>query len=202
MKLIVITGPSGSGKSVLGKKLANSLDSSILIKTDSYYRDDLIIKLLSFFLHDIYDRLISIKEKKILLTINSLIKKEKTTIFYNYDFKSKKSSKHLRFIKSQKNIRFIILEGIFAHRLELNYNNTINIICDQKKEVCRNRRIRRDQLERGRNIKEVSRKFNKSWYLYFKNLKNFKNQNKIITLRLDNNIVYKKLIYNLETYYK
>jgi len=181
MKLIVITGPSGSGKSVLGKKLANSLDSSILIKTDSYYRDDLIIKLLSFFLHDIYDRLISIKEKKILLTINSLIKKEKTTIFYNYDFKSKKSSKHLRFIKSQKNIRFIILEGIFAHRLELNYNNTINIICDQKKEVCRNRRIRRDQLERGRNIKEVSRKFNKSWYLYFKNLKNFKNQNKIIT---------------------
>ena len=202
MKLIVITGPSGSGKSVLGKKLANSLDSSILIKTDSYYRDDLIIKLLSFFLHDIYDRLISIKEKKILLTINSLIKKEKTTIFYNYDFKSKKSSKHLRFIKSQKNIRFIILEGIFAHRLELNYNNTINIICDQKKEVCRNRRIRRDQLERGRNIKEVSRKFNKSWYLYFKNLNNFKKQKKIITLRSDDNIVYKKLINNLENYNK
>ena len=202
MKLIVITGPSGSGKSVLGKKLANSLDSSILIKTDSYYRDDLIIKLLSFFLHDIYDRLISIKEKKILLTINSLIKKEKTTIFYNYDFKSKKSSKHLRFIKSQKNIRFIILEGIFAHRLELNYNNTINILCDQNKEVCRNRRIRRDQLQRGRNINEVIRKFNKSWYLYFKNLNNFKKQKKIITLRSDDNIVYKKLINNLENYNK
>ena len=202
MKLIVITGPSGSGKSVLGKKLANSLDSSILIKTDSYYRDDLIIKLLSFFLHDIYDRLISIKEKKILLTINSLIKKEKTTIFYNYDFKSKKSSKHLRFIKSQKNIRFIILEGIFAHRLELNYNNTINILCDQNKELCRNRRIRRDQLERGRNINEVSRKFNKSWYLYFKNLNNFKKQKKIITLRSDDNNVYKKLINNLENYNK
>ena len=200
MKLIVITGPSGSGKSVLGEKLANSLDSSILIRTDSYYRDDFIIKLLSVFLYDVYDRLISIKEKKILLTINSLIKKEKFTIFYNYDFKSKKSTKNIRYINSLENIRFIILEGIFAHRLELNYNNTINILCDQNKEVCRNRRIRRDQLERGRNINEVSRKFNKSWYLYFKNLNNFKKQKKVITLRSDDNIVYKKLINNLETY--
>ena len=202
MKTIVITGPSGSGKSFLSKIINKVFSNTIVISTDSYYRDDLIIKLLSFFLHDIYDRLISIKEKKILLTINSLIKKEKTTIFYNYDFKSKKSSKHLRFIKSQKNIRFIILEGIFAHRLELNYNNTINILCDQNKELCRNRRIRRDQLERGRNINEVSRKFNKSWYLYFKNLNNFKKQKKIITLRSDDNNVYKKLINNLENYNK
>tara|TARA_B100000965_G_scaffold232027_1_gene194292 strand:- start:88 stop:696 length:609 start_codon:yes stop_codon:yes gene_type:complete len=202
MKLIVITGPSGSGKSVLGEKLANSLDSSILIRTDSYYRDDFIIKLLSVFLYDVYDRLISIKEKKILLTINSLIKKEKITIFYNYDFKSKKSTKYIRYINSLENIRFIILEGIFAHRLELNYNNTINILCDQNKEVCRNRRIRRDQLQRGRNINEVIRKFNKSWYLYFKNLNNFKKQKKIITLRSDDNNVYKKLINNLENYNK
>ena len=197
MKLIVITGPSGSGKTILGEKLSVSLDSSILIKTDSYYRDDLIIKLLSIFFYDIYDRIFSIKDQKLINTINSLIKKEKYAIFYNYDFKCKISSRQLRYLKNLNNIKFIILEGIFAHRLDLNYKNTINIICDQKKEVCFNRRITRDKIERGRNLNEVSRKFNKSWNLYFKNLKNFKDQNYVINMRTDDNILYEKFINKL-----
>ena len=47
MKIIVITGPSGSGKSFLTKKLCNLFDDTIVIKTDSYYSDSLIIKLIS-----------------------------------------------------------------------------------------------------------------------------------------------------------
>ena len=198
MKLIVITGPSGSGKTILGKKLVDSLDNSILIKTDSYYRDDLIIKILSLFFYDIYDRYISIKDKKIIHTINSLIKKEKYAIFYNYDFKCKISRKQKSNMKKVKDIRYIILEGIFAHRLDLNYKDTINIICYQKKEVCRNRRIIRDKFERGRNLNEVTLKFNKSWYLYFKNVKKFIEQNKVIILKSDDNVLYKEIINILE----
>tara|TARA_Y100001968_G_C19315462_1_gene696424 strand:+ start:416 stop:1048 length:633 start_codon:yes stop_codon:yes gene_type:complete len=198
MKLIVITGPSGSGKTLLGNKFAESLDSSILIKTDSYYRDNLIIKLLSIFFYDIYDRPISIKDKELIQTINSLIKEEKHITFYNYDFKYKISSKQVRYFKNFKNIRFIILEGIFAHRLNLNYKDSINIICDQKKDVCLIRRITRDQFERGRNINEVIRKFNKSWYLFFTNLKKFKAQNKVTTLRSDDNVMHEKIINKLD----
>ncbi len=195
MQLIVITGPSGSGKTVLGEKLADTLKDSIVIKTDSYYRDDMIIKLLSFLFYDIYDRIISIKDKQLIQIIESIINKDNNVIFSYYDFKSKVSTKQIKYIR---NIRYIILEGIFAHRLNLNYRNTINIIIEQKKEICKNRRIKRDQNERGRNINEVIKKFNKSWYLYFKNLRKFKEQNKVITLRLDDNFKYKEIIYKIK----
>jgi len=60
---IVITGPSGSGKTYLSIKLSKLFDNSIVIKTDSYYRDNILIRFLSIFLYDIYDRLLSIKKK-------------------------------------------------------------------------------------------------------------------------------------------
>ena len=49
MKTIIITGPSGSGKSFLTKNLSKIFKDSIVVKTDSYYRDNIIIKLLSLF---------------------------------------------------------------------------------------------------------------------------------------------------------
>ena len=63
MKTIVITGPSGSGKTNLSNKLSKLFDNSIIIKTDSYYRDNILIRFLAIFLFDIYDRPISIKKK-------------------------------------------------------------------------------------------------------------------------------------------
>jgi len=63
MKTIVITGPSGSGKTYLSNKLSKLFDNSIIIKTDSYYRDNFYIKLLSIYDYDIYDRFISINDK-------------------------------------------------------------------------------------------------------------------------------------------
>ena len=47
MKTIVITGPSGSGKSYLSNKLSKLFNNSIVIETDSYYRDNILIKYLS-----------------------------------------------------------------------------------------------------------------------------------------------------------
>ena len=49
MQTIIITGPSGSGKSYLSSKLSKLFMNSIVIKTDSYYRniDKKRIKILS-----------------------------------------------------------------------------------------------------------------------------------------------------------
>ena len=88
--IIGITGGSGSGKTYLGMKLFHQIDDSFLIQTDSYYRDDILIKLLSIFFNDIYDRLISIKKKEILKQVDSLINKNKFITQYKYDFTNKK----------------------------------------------------------------------------------------------------------------
>ena len=182
MQTIVITGPSGSGKTILSNKLAKLFNDTIIIKTDSYYRDDFYIKFLSLFYYDIYDRFISIKDNEIIKTINSIYNKDYLTTFYDYDFKNRISSKYISKINREKNFKFIILEGIFSHRLDLNYENTINIICKQNKEICYQRRLDRDKRERGRNKKEVKKKFRKSWELFFTNLQTYKKNNKIISL--------------------
>ena len=51
---------------------------------------------LSIFIDDIYDKLKSIKTKAISKTISSIIQKDNTAIFYNYDFRTKYSSKILK----------------------------------------------------------------------------------------------------------
>ena len=192
MKTIVITGPSGSGKTFLANKLYNDLKKSIIVKTDSYYRDNLLIKIISLYYSEIYDRFISIKDKALSKTIHSIYNNENDITFHNYDFNSKKSSQLRR--NNQNNTKFLIIEGIFSHRIDLNYKNTINVICSQKKEICLERRIKRDESERGRNKKEVNKKFNKSWYLFFKHISSFINKNQIYEINPDKKKSYRKLI--------
>ena len=64
MKTIIITGPSGSGKSYLSKKISKLFNNTIVIKTDSYYKDNIFIRFLSIFQHDIYDRPLSFKKNE------------------------------------------------------------------------------------------------------------------------------------------
>tara|TARA_B100000700_G_scaffold305669_1_gene379952 strand:- start:593 stop:1228 length:636 start_codon:yes stop_codon:yes gene_type:complete len=195
MKLIIITGPSGSGKTTLSKKLCKSFEDIIVIKTDSYYRDDLFIKILSIFSNDIYDRFISIKNKEVLKTIASIYNKEESIVFYNYDFNKKSSTVSRTQMKSKTNsLKFIILEGIFAHRLDLNYKQTVNIICKEDKEICYERRLKRDQIERKRNRNEVNKRFNNSWDLFFKNLSKYTNNNHVISINTSDDALYKNLI--------
>ena len=194
MKIIIITGPSGSGKTFLSKKLEELLDNSIVIKTDSYYRDDLLIKILSIFADDIYDRFISIKNKEIIRTIRSLYNNERYACFYNYDFTRKISSNSRREIECINKNRFIILEGIFSHRLDINYKETINIVCNENKEICYERRLKRDQMERKRNKIEINKRFTKSWDLYYRHLKEYLNSNQVISLRTSDKICFEQLI--------
>ena len=194
MKIIINTGPSGSGKTYLSNKLSILYDDTIVIKTDSYYRDNLLIKFLSFIKYDIYDRVISIKKNELKNTLESICNRDKYIIVNNYDFKQKKSSKKRIMLNYNNENQFIILEGIFSHRLNINYQETINIICNEKKEICFKRRLRRDILERGRNVIEVNNKFNKSWELFYKHNFNNIDKKKFISINTNENKPYEKLI--------
>ena len=134
MKTIVITGQSGSGKSYLSQSLSKLFYNSIVIKTDSYYRDNFLIRFLSIFLYDIYDKPLSIKKEEIKKTIRSIFNKERLISCHKYDYKRKRSKESQICINYEEENQFLILEGIFAHRLDLNYKDTINIKCEEKKE--------------------------------------------------------------------
>ena len=202
MKTIIITGPSGSGKTNLTNKLIKLFDNTIVINTDSYYRDSILIKFLSIFKYDIYDRTISIKKKEIENTLNSIYNQSGLISLYSYDFKRKKSLKtKIKLVYNSEN-QFVILEGIFSHRLDINYKDTINILCEEDKKICFKRRLKRDQIERGRNINEVNRKFSKSWNLFHNNIKNYKENNNLITINPVDKISYDQLIFYLNNIFK
>ena len=194
MKTLIITGPSGSGKSYLSKKISKLFNNTIVIKTDSYYKDNIFIKFLSKFQYDIYDRPISFKKSEIKKTLRSLDSKDRLISFYNYDFQRKKSSNTEETINYEGDNQLLILEGIFAHRLDLNYNETINIVCEEEKDICFKRRLKRDQLERGRDSREVNKKFNKSWYLYYENVQKYLNNFEVFSINPLDMISYNHLV--------
>jgi len=194
MITIVITGPSGSGKTYLSNKLNKLFDNSIVIKTDSYYRDNIFIRFLSIFFYDIYDRPLSINKKELKNALTAIHNKDKLITFYQYDFKRKQSSYSKKSIKYKGENQFLILEGIFAHRLDLNYQETINIICEEKKDICFKRRLIRDKLERDRKTSEVNRKFTRSWNLFYKNIRRYIDINRKISLNPVDKISYDNLV--------
>ena len=198
MKTIVITGPSGSGKSFLTNTLSKLFNNSIVIRTDSYYKDNLFIRFISIFLYDIYDRPFSIKKNEIMKTIKSIYNKDSIISFYKYDFKRKKSLHSKISINYNECNQFLILEGIFAHRLDLNYQETINIVCEEQKELCFKRRLKRDLQERGRDRREVYKKFNKSWDLFNENIQSYLNNYKVMSINPLDMISYNKLVLKLQ----
>ena len=198
MKTIVITGPSGSGKSFLTNTLSKLFNNSIVIRTDSYYKDNLFIRFISIFLYDIYDRPFSIKKNEIMKTIKSVYNKDRIISFYKYDFKRKNSLHSKISINYNECNQFLILEGIFAHRLDLNYQETINIVCEEQKDLCFKRRLKRDLQERGRDRREVYKKFNKSWYLYYENVQKYLNNFEVLTINPLDMISYDQLVLYLQ----
>ena len=184
MQLIIISGPSGSGKTTLSNIILERLKNGIILNTDNYYKTGLISQILSKIITCYFDRKISFNNKLFEGDLEFILKNGFSNISYEYNFKSKLIKKRY---KKTKNIRFVIVEGIFGKEIlksVVNYN-CILINLETNKNSCMKRVIKRDYLERGKNKNIAKKDFIKAWELYYKNKKKNKSRNYIqkITIR-------------------
>ncbi|WP_263379849.1 uridine kinase [Granulicella paludicola] len=153
--LLGIAGCSGSGKTTLARELANQLNAT-LFPLDLYYRD------LSHLSpeerhHQNFDSPESLESELFIAHIRALAAGE-TIQRPVYDFAA-----HSRVAGAFDAIapsKFVIVEGILAlHYVELPPLYDFSIYVDAPNEVCLNRRIYRDMLERGRTEQSVREQF-------------------------------------------
>ena len=166
-KIILITGQSGAGKSFFSSKLSEIIKESIIIKTDDYYHTGIIPWFLSKTVNGYYDKLISINISKLNKDIRNIITDKKVIYLPKYNFKNKTRT----YMKiNNKNINFVIVEGIFAFKInKLIYKNAkVKILIEDEKELCFQRRYKRDIQFRGRKINEISIRFNQGWKIFNK----------------------------------
>ena len=197
MKLIIITGPSGSGKTTLSKLLKKRLNNSHILSTDDYYKTGIISNLLSKIIESYYDKNISLNSKLLKRAILKILNNKKIDYIYKYDFKSKTKK---MILKPSSSIENLIIEGIFALDLINFVSNFDYLLIKLKinKNICMNRIICRDQIERGKDKKESIKDFKNAWQIY-KTKEKFNNtldKKRELIFRKDQNIktIIKKLI--------
>jgi uridine kinase len=154
--LLGIAGCSGSGKTTLARELATQLEAT-LFPLDLYYRD------LSHFPldarhHQNFDHPDSLESELFIAHIRQLAAGQ-TIQRPVYDFAA-----HSRVTGAFEPVaptRFVLVEGILAlHYDELPPLYDFSVYVDAPNEVCLNRRIYRDMLERGRTRESVIDQFN------------------------------------------
>ena len=59
MRLLIISGPTGSGKTSLSKQISNKIENSYILSTDNYYKTGITSKFLSRVIKVYFDRKIS-----------------------------------------------------------------------------------------------------------------------------------------------
>ena len=189
MKLIFISGPSGSGKTTLSNQLIVKIKNSIVLRTDNYYKTGIQSKLLSKFLENYFDRSISFNIKLFKKDFYYILKNGNSINERSYDFKNKIIN---NFLNEKKNIKYLIIEGIFSKEFS-------NTLCNQNyyflelkinKNDCMQRVVQRDIKERGKVKKQAEEDFLKSWDIYYEKLKNIniKNNAKEFTITKNTNI--------------
>ena len=197
MKLIFISGPSGSGKTTLSNQIIKKIKNGFVLSTDNYYKTGLISKFLSKFIKGFFDRRISFNYK--------LFKKDFDFIYENrisindryYNFE-KKTTQNI--LNETNNIKFLIVEGIFAKEISntLNNQNYYFLEIKTKKYKCMKRVIQRDLKERGKNKKQSKNDFLKSWDIYYEKFKysSIKNNTNKFLIRKNTDIdkILKKII--------
>jgi len=172
MQVIIISGPSGSGKTTLSKIILKKIKDGIILNTDNYYRNGIISKILSKILTSYFDRKISFNFELFSRDLEFILKNGFSRFSYKYNFKNKSIKK---IYKNVKNIRFIIIEGIFAQEKfkTLSKNNCILVKLKANKQTCLKRVVKRDFLERGKSKDLAQRDFLKAWELFSKNKKKY-----------------------------
>ena len=176
MKVIIISGPTGSGKTTLSKKILEKIKYGYVLSTDNYYKTGLISKLLSIFLKNYFDRFVSFNINLFKKDFNYIVKNAKSDHIYIYNFKKKTIKKSL---KKVSNINFLIVEGIFAKEFSNTLNNQDYYFLEikTKKNECMKRVVQRDIKERGKDKRQAENDFLKSWDIYYEKWKsnNIKN---------------------------
>ena len=193
MHLIVISGPSGSGKTTLSELILKKIKNGIILNTDNYYRTGILSKILSRLLTSYFDRKISFNIGLFNRDLEYILKNRYSNFSYKYNFKSKSIKKSY---KKTKNIRFVIIEGIFSQEIfkTLSKNNCFLITLKVSKETCLNRVVKRDFLERGKSKVLAEKDFIKAWALFRQNKKKYNARNNFKTFVISNKSDIKLLL--------
>ena len=155
--LIGITGPSGSGKSLIAQSLFNNLatDEVVIMQEDSYYKDLSQIPFdertrYNFDHPDSFDHALLIRQL-IALKAGEIIEHP------IYDYKTHTRRKETRTVGPYK---MIILEGIMVFVIEeLRALMDYKIYVDTPLDTCFIRRLKRDIEERGRSMDSVIQQY-------------------------------------------
>ena len=189
MQLIIISGPSGSGKTTLSEIILKNINNGLILNTDNYYRTGLLSKILSKIITSYFDRKISINFELLKRDLEFILKNRFSKYSYKYNFKTKSIKK---INKSTKNIRFIIIEGIFGQELLKSFtkNDCLLIKLKTNKQNCMKRVIKRDHTERGKSKYLAKKDFLKAWKLFHENKKknNSKTYFKTIVIKKERDI--------------
>ena len=170
MQLIIISGPSGSGKTTTSNLILKKIKDGIILNTDNYYRTGIISQLLSKIIKCYFDRRISFNFKRFKEDVDFIFKNGYSNYSYKYNFKSKSIKKTNIQIK---NIKFVIVEGIFGHEILKYYSNHYPFLIQlkTKRKSCLKRIIKRDFKERGKSKNLAKKDFIKAWELFYKDKK-------------------------------
>jgi uridine kinase len=158
--IIGISGPSASGKSLLANTIVNELGSNdiTVISEDSYYKDRQNIPLEKRAEIN-YDHPESL-DHGLLQEHLKLLREEKSVDIPQYDY-----SQHLRAASTKRveHHSIIVLEGIllFTDPMLREFMD-IQIFMDTPLDVCLLRRVRRDVIERSRDVDSVLDQYQKT----------------------------------------
>ena len=171
MKLIFISGPSGSGKTTLSNQILFKNKNGIVLSTDNYYKTGLLNKILSKIVQGYFDKSISFNYSLFRKDFNKIIHNGISIFERSYNFKTQIVN---NFFKETKNIKYLIVEGIFAKEFArtLHNNNYSFIELKINKKECMNRAIKRDLNHRGKDRIKAKRDFLKSWDIYYDKYQN------------------------------
>ena len=166
MNVIIISGPTGSGKTTLSSQILNKFQNGIELSTDNYYKVGLMSKVLSIIVDGFFNRKISFNYRLFKKDFKYICKNRKSDHIYSYNFINKTIKISY---KKNMNIEYIIVEGIFTKELlrDFKKHNCIFIELETNKESCMKRVINRDLIERGKSKHLAENDFLKSWSVYY-----------------------------------
>jgi len=162
--IIAITGPSGTGKSTLATALSQALSQEqssnrvAVIHEDAYYRDQSHLTMAQREQTD-YDHPDALEHSLLLTHLHALCNNNAVAVPV-YDYTRHTRSDQTRQLQPAD---ILILEGIllFSHP-ELMQRFDLRVFIDTPLDHCKQRRITRDTVERGRTRTDVEAQFERS----------------------------------------